>query len=290
MIVNDIKASFQKGSMLTRLIYINLFLFVAIEVIKVVLFLFNLTSVNINDFIGLPAHFQTLLYKPWTILTYMFVHNGFIHLIVNILWLFFGGRIFLKYLSHKQLVSTYVLGGLVGGMFFILSYNFFPVFEPSLPVSVALGSSASVLAILVGIASYVPNYHVDLTFIGRVKLKYIAILTVVLDLILIPKGNSGGHIAHLGGAFYGYFFASQLKRGNDFSKGFDSFMDWLVSQFNNEPTMKTVYKRPKTDDQWRESKAQQQNDINLILDKIAKSGYDSLNKKEKDTLFKESKK
>ena len=290
MIFNELKNSFNKGSVLSRLIYINLFLFVIIKVIGVVFFLFNIDNLHLNNFLALAANAKTLISRPWTPLTYMFTHTGFLHLFFNLLWLYFGGSIFLKYLNNKQLVSTYVLGGFFGGLFYVLSYNYFPAFKEAMISSSAMGASASVLAILIGIASVAPNYNVNLTFIGNVKLKYIAIIITVLDLILIPEGNAGGHIAHLGGAFYGFFFAQQLKKGNDISKWFDSLMIYIVSAFESKPRMKSVHKKPMTDDQWRANKAQKQNEINHILDKIAKSGYDSLTKQEKDILFRESNK
>jgi len=290
MIINELKNSFKQGSLLSRLIYINLAVFVIIEVLSVFLFLFNQSSYELIDLVALPAKGSELLSKPWAIITYMFVHSGFIHLIFNLLWLYFGGTIFLKYLNNKQIVSTYILGGLTGGLFYILAFNYFPVFESVLEQSIAVGSSASVLAILVAIATYVPNYIVNLTFIGRVKLKHIAIISIVLDLILIPQGNAGGHIAHLGGAFYGFYFSRQLLRGKDTSRWFDHLMVYLVNLFKPSTPLKTAYKRPKTDDQWRENKSIEQDKINKILDKIAKSGYDSLNKEEKETLFKASKK
>lgn len=290
MIFNELKNSFNKGSVLSRLIYINLFLFVIIKVVGVVFFLFNIDNLHLNNFLALAANAKVLISRPWTPLTYMFTHTGFIHLFFNLLWLYFGGSIFLKYLSNKQLVSTYVLGGFFGGLFYVLSYNYFPAFKEAMISSSAMGASASVLAILIGIATIAPNYNVNLTFIGNVQLKYIAIIIAVLDLILIPEGNAGGHIAHLGGAFYGFFFAQQLKKGNDISKWFDSLMIYIASAFKSKSRMKSVYKKPMTDDQWRANKAQKQNEINHILDKIAKSGYDSLTKKEKDILFRESNK
>ena len=254
------------------------------------MFLFNQSGYELIDLLALPAKGNELLSKPWTIITYMFVHSGFIHLIFNLLWLYFGGTIFLKYLSNKQIVSTYILGGLTGGLFYVMALTIFPVFEPVLDQSIAVGSSASVLAILIAIATYVPNYIVNLTFIGRVKLKHIAIVSILLDLILIPQGNAGGHIAHLGGAFYGFYFSRQLLRGKDSSRWFDHLMDYLVNLFKPSKSLKTVYKRPMTDDQWRENKSNEQDKINKILDKIAQSGYDSLNKEEKEILFKASKK
>jgi membrane associated rhomboid family serine protease len=290
MIFNELKHSFKKGSLLSRIIYINLAVFVFIEVLSVFFFLFNQPSYELINLVALPANGSELLSKPWTLITYMFVHDGFIHLIFNLLWLYFGGTIFLKYLSNKQIVSTYVLGGLTGGLFYILAFNYFPVFDSVLAQSMAVGSSASVLAVLVAIATYVPNYIVNLTFIGRVKLKHIAIVSIVLDLILIPNGNAGGHIAHLGGAFYGFYYSRQLLKGKDTSRWFNHLMDYLVNLFKPSKPLKTAYKRPKTDDQWRENKSNEQQQINRILDKIAKSGYDSLNKEEKETLFKASKK
>ncbi|MBL6657225.1 MAG: rhomboid family intramembrane serine protease [Flavobacteriales bacterium] len=276
--------------MLSRLIYLNVGVFILLEVLNVFFFLFKVPSYQILNYLGLAASPSALLSKPWSALTYMFIHNGFIHLAFNLLWLYFGGSIFLRYLSNKQIVSTYIIGGLSGGLFYITAYNYFPAFNSSLAESMAVGSSASVLAILVAIATYVPSYSVNLTFIGNVKLKHIAIVSIVLDLILIPKGNAGGHIAHIGGAFYGFIFSRQLLKGKDISRSFDRLMDYLASALKPSTPLKTAYKRPKTDDQWRENKSSEQKQINLILDKIAKSGYDSLNKEEKDTLFKASKK
>ena len=290
MIINDLKDSFKQGNLLSRLIYINLGVFILIKILGVFFFLFNLSGNEIIDILALPAESKELLSKPWTIITYMFVHNGFIHIIFNLLWLYFGGTIFLKYLSNKQIVSTYILGGLTGGLFYVIAFNYFPVFESVLEQSIAVGSSASVLAILIAIATFVPNYIVNLTFIGRVKLKQIAIVSIILDLILIPQGNAGGHIAHLGGAFYGFYFSRQLLKGKDTSRWFDHLMDYIVNLFRSTKPLKTAYKRPMTDDQWRENKSNDQDKINKILDKIAKSGYESLNKEEKDNLFKASKK
>ena len=153
----------------------------------------------------------------------------------------------------------------------------------------AIGASASVLALITAIATYVPNYSVHLTFLGRVKLKHIAIFSILLDIISIPKGNAGGHIAHLGGALYGFLYVQQLKSGKDWSRGFSRLLDALANSFKMQP-LKTVHKKPKTDDEWRTEKDSSQKEINRILDKISKSVYESLNEKEKETLFKASKK
>ena len=300
MIINDLKNSFKQGNLISRLIYINLYVFLLITIFKLFFFLFNLSGYQIIDLLALPAESKKLLSRPWTFITYMFVHGDLIHLIFNLLWLYFGGNIFLKYLSNKQIVSTYILGGLTGGLFYIIAYNYFPVFESVIALPL-LGSSASVLAILIAIATYVPNYIVNLTFIGRVKLKHIAIVSIILNLILIPHQEKGDQttvlitsilsfIAHLGGAFYGFYFSRQLLKGKDTSRWFNHLMDYMLNLFKPTKPFKTVYKRPMTDDQWRENKVNDQDKINKILDKIAKSGYESLNKEEKETLFKASKK
>jgi hypothetical protein len=153
-----------------------------------------------------------------------------------------------------------------------------------------LGASASVLAIIVAIATYTPNYSVQLPFIGFVKLKHIAIFTVALDIISIPKGNTGGHIAHIGGALFGYIYIKQMRKGNDFSKGFSSFLERLINTFKPKSKLKTVHKRAKSDYDFNKEKSAKQKEIDIILEKIANSGYESLSKEEKATLFSASKK
>ena len=286
--IEEFKRQFRKGSNLTKLIYINLAVFVLVKLFGVFSFLMQGNTWNFIHWFALPADLSRLLQKPWTIISYMFLHEGFLHILFNLLWMYFGGQIFMQYLNSKQLVSTYVLGGIFGGLSYILAFNFFPAFQQNLSQSIAIGASASVLAILTAIATYVPNYNINLTFIGRVKLKHIAIFSILLDVLSIPKGNAGGHIAHLGGALYGFLYVQQLKVGKDWSRSFSRLLDVLVNSFKKQP-LTTVHKKPKTDDQWRAEKASSQNEINRILDKISKSGYESLNKKEKETLFKASK-
>ena len=205
-------------------------------------------------------------------------------------WLHFGGKIFLQYLQPKQLLSTYILGGISGGLLFILAFNYVPALQGLTLDARALGASASVLAIMVAIATYSPNYSVHLPFIGIVKLKQIAIVCVVLDILSIPNGNAGGHIAHLGGAIFGYFYIKQLKKGRDYSKGFSNFIDRLLNTFKPKSKLKTVHKRSKTDYEFNSEKTAKQKEIDKILEKIAKSGYESLSKEEKATLFSASKK
>ena len=163
----------------------------------------------------------------------MFLHSSFLHILLNLLWLFWFGKIFLEYLDQKKLLSVYLLGGLAGGALFILSYNVFPVFKENLAISIALGASAAVMAIVMTISFYVPDYSIRLLFLGNLKLKYLAIAVIVIDIMSIQGGNAGGHIAHLGGAIFGIIYASQIRKGKDISKGFNRFMDWLFSFFKN---------------------------------------------------------
>ena len=287
--IKDFKRQFQNRNKLTQLIYINLGVFFLVNLFFAFASLIQLNPETYTKWLELPADLSKLTQQPWSIITYMFLHKGFLHILFNLICLYFGGRIFMIYLNTKQLVSTYVLGGFFGGLCYILAYNFFPVLKENISTPL-LGASASVLAILTAIATYVPNYSVQLTFIGKIKLKQIVFFFILLDLIGIQElNNTGGHIAHLGGVLYGFLYAQQLKGGKDWSRNFTRLMDTLANTFKKQ-TLKTVHRKPKTDDQWREEKALSEKEINRILDKISKSGYDSLNEKEKETLFKASKK
>ena len=289
-VIEDIKKKFSNGNSLAKLIYINVSVFLLVQFLYVFSFLFSLPILTITDYLSLPANTSILAKKPWTIITYMFLHKGFTHLLLNMLWLYFGGKIFLSFFDNKKLTSTYVLGGISGAMLFIISFNLFPAFENSLPNAMALGASASVLAIIMAISTKSPNYIIRLFLIGNVKLKHIAFFSIALDILSIPQGNAGGHIAHLGGAFFGYLYVKQLTGGNDMASGFNKIMDYLTSMLRNTPKLKKAYSRKKSDQDFRKEKMQEQAKIDKILDKIAKSGYDGLTKQEKDILFRASKK
>ena len=208
------------------------------------------------------------------------------------LWLFSFGKIFLSFLDKKKLLSIYLMGGLAGAFLYILSFNLFPVFESTREMSVALGASASVMAIVVAISSYIPNHPVYMPFLGSVKIKYFAIVFIISDLLFIynQSSNLGGHIAHLGGALFGFYYIYQLKKGKDISKGFNRLMNSFFTLFKKRSKLKVTHKRAETDMDYNVRKAAEQKEINKILDKIAKSGYDSLTKKEKEQLFRMSNK
>jgi hypothetical protein len=209
------------------------------------------------------------------------------------LWLFWFGRIFMEYLSSKQLLITYLAGGVAGGLLYIITFNIFPVFHPTLESSVALGASASVMAIVTAISFFIPTYSIQLLFIGRIKILYLAILLFVFDFIAIPGGNAGGHIAHIGGAFFGYFFSLFLRKTKySYSTGaFTSLLNKMTRLFRPKPRISysSPYSaRPKTDEDFNVEKKQHQKKVDSILEKISKGGYDSLTKEEKDFLFRSS--
>ena len=290
-IIDDIKQSFKEGSLLTKVIYVNLAVYVLVNLVGSFAFLFAANAPDIIKWLAVPSHLPTLITRPWTLITYMFLHEGFIHILFNLIWLYFGGRIFQDLMGQERFMSTYILGGLSGAFLYILAYNVFPVFSEVNEYARALGASASVLAIIVAIATKVPNYAVHLIFLGPIKLKYIAIVAVVLDLISLQDGNAGGHIAHLGGAIFGFAYVRQLKKGRDWSLWYYKWVNTLKSLFRstNKRKVKVVYKSKDKKKKAERTKNEQEM-VDLILDKISKSGYDSLTKEEKDILFRASQK
>ncbi len=288
-IIQDIKSSFKKGSYLTQLIYINIGVFLLVNLVAVGTFFAGASPLEniLVDWLSLPADAQQLLTRPWTPITYMFLHEHFLHVLFNILWLYWFGNIFLQYFASKHLLSVYLTGGLAGAILYIVSYNVFPVFESALPLARALGASAGVYAVVFATSTYVPNYELRLAFLGKVKLRYIALTLIVLDIILIPSGNAGGHLAHLGGAFLGFWFAYQFRKGRLITKAFEHFLDMFFTLFKPQKKMKVTYKKTgNVDYDYQNKKASQQESINKILEKISKSGYSSLSKEEKEMLFK----
>ena len=293
-LIADIKNQYKNGSSLIKLIFVNIGVFLAVYIVGNILFLLGIgSSKALFGSLSLPAQFSEIILQPWSIVSYMFLHKGLWHLLVNMMVLYFGGQIFVQFLNQKKLLVVYLLGGFSGGLLYILSFNLFPVFSEVMKNAVALGASASVMAILVAAATYVPNFVVRLMFLGNVKLKYIAMGYLVLDLINIQGSNSGGHIAHLGGAIFGFIYIQQLKKGNDFTLGFGRFLAYLPTLFQAQKKMKVVYKKQgktKSNKEYNSQKVANQQQVDAILDKISKSGYDSLSANEKAILFDASKK
>jgi membrane associated rhomboid family serine protease len=273
-IIHKLINEFKNANILYKLIYLNVGIFLFYNILSVISSLFILDIGPSLEKLILPSNTSTLIKQPWSIISYMFFHKTFIHLLFNMIWLHFAGKLFLDYFNEKQFFSTYILGGLCGGILFILSFNYLPAFEIANQNAKAMGASASVLAIMFAISTHIPNYRIQIPFIGMIKIKYLALSLIILDVISIPKGNAGGHIAHIGGALFGYIYAKQLNKGIDISKN--------LYQLINIVSLKNIFKK-------QNKSKKNQTKIDTILEKISKSGYSSLNKQEKEILFNASK-
>lgn len=273
--------------MLNKLIYVNLGIFVLVKLVDICMALFNAISPNpLVEWLVVYSSLGDLLAHPWGPVTYMFLHQDFWHILFNLLWLFWFGRIFLEYFTERQLLNVYLAGGLAGALFFVLAFNVFPAFQG---ISArALGASASIYAIVFATAVYVPNYSVYLMFLGQVKIKWIALFSVISDLAFLTKENSGGHIAHIGGALLGIYFVTCLRKNKDITAWIGRVIDKLVTIFKPRPKMKVKYKRTETDYDYNKRKHDEQKQVDIILEKIAKSGYNGLTDEEKSILFKNS--
>lgn len=219
----------------------------------------------------------------------MFLHEGFIHLLFNVLTLYWMGKFFLEYATQHSLVGLYIEGGILGGIVYLLGINFFPYFANNGIHYHLLGASASVMAVTVATAVFAPDRPIRLMFIGDVKLKWMAIAFVVMSLLQISAENAGGQMAHIGGAIAGYIFAKQYLAGHDLSDWITSIINKVVNFIhrigNREPKMKATYNRTESDHDYNYRKKQENDKIDKILDKIKSSGYDSLSDDEKKQLF-----
>ena len=223
----------------------------------------------------------------------MFMHAGFMHILFNMLWLYWFGALFLNFFSAKHLRGVYILGGICGGLLYIAAYHIFPYFHPMINYSFMLGASASVLAIVAATAYREPNYPIHLFLFGTIRLKYLALIVIGTDLLFITSSNAGGHIAHLGGALAGLWFAASLSKGSDLTSCINKCLDALVSIVSfkpRKPKMKVHYGTSKQKDyDYNARKKAQSDEIDRILDKLKKSGYESLTTEEKKSLFDASK-
>lgn len=286
----NLKRTFQAGNILAKLIYINVGLFVLIRLTGVILMLFNIDSFSLLQYLQMPSSPEMLLYRPWTVFTYMFTHFDFLHILFNMLWLYWFGGLFLNFFSERQLGGLYVLGGIAGAVLFMLAYNVFPYFQTVASSSYLMGASASVMAIVFAVSFYRKDLEIALLLIGRVKLIYLALFTFAIDLLAITSDNAGGHIAHIGGALFGIWFAMRIRQGKDLTAPMNRLIDWLVNLGKRKPKMKVTHKRAETDYEYNVRKHRENGEIDSILDKLKHSGYESLSAEEKRKLFDASKK
>ena len=275
-IINDIKLAYNKANIVEKIIYVN-----------VVLFLFTaLFSSFFIEYFALPANFNSFISKPWTLITHAFIHERLFHVLSNLLVLYYIGNLFLNFHTAKQFLNFYFLGIIVGGATFLGYYYFTNKTGASLG-----GASAAVSTIFIAIATKIPRYALRLRFIGSVELWVLAAIWVSMSILQLASPNNGGAVAHLGGALFGFVYASQLAKGNDIGKWFENLIGYFSNLFKSKKgrSLKTVHrsKNKKSNNNVTVSK---QRKIDAILDKIGKSGYDSLTKEEKDFLFKAGKK
>ena len=238
-------------------------------------------------YLGVPSHADDLLYAPWTLFTYMFTHLEFFHLLINLLWLFWFGSIFLNHFSERKLIGVYLLGGMGGALLYTLLYTLYPVFTDGRTI----GASASVMAVVFAVSTYLPNHRIQLFLFGSVKLIHLALFTVLIDIISLPSGNAGGHIAHLGGALFGYLFTLGVRANRDIT-AWITYPLYAINGLSSPKKTGTTYAKnasQMSDREYNAHKKRQDARMNEILDKISKSGYASLTKEEKEVLFKSGK-
>jgi len=298
VIWREIRSTFQRRDrMVYQLLFINVVVFLVLNLLRIPFYFMNVPFdiYEIRNYLGLPADIKTLVSQPWTLVTYMFTHIEFMHILFNMLVFFWFGKILAEFAGNKKILPVYLLGGITGGLLYIAAYNVFPVFGNSVSDARAWGASASVMAIVFAATTLVPDYTMFLLLFGAVRIKWIALVLVVLDLISLPTDNPGGHIAHLGGALFGFFYIKQLQRGRDPGSRINSIADRIANIFKRKPDLKVTYRRKEKStvssgyQQKLPGKNDKQAKLDTILDKISQAGYDSLSKEEKDFLFRMSK-
>ncbi|MFN3916304.1 MAG: rhomboid family intramembrane serine protease [Flavobacteriales bacterium] len=297
MLADEIKRTYKQGGIVTQLIIVN----VAIFLVMLLLGIFSkFTFTNLLlpfEWLTGTANLSDLLAKPWAAFTYMFLHADFWHVLGNMIWLYFLGKIYYDLVGARKFLSTYTLGGLSGFGLFVLIYNIFPYFSNVVDRSAIVGASAAVMAIVMAAAIYAPRMEINIFFF-RIPLIWIALIKFLLDFAALQgESNLGGHIAHIGGAIYGYSYVSRLKRGQDIGEWFNILIDRFTGLFRKNKKLKVKYKKtpysstpPRDEYKYNEHKKAEQARIDEILDKISAKGYDSLTKEEKEFLFKAGKK
>lgn len=293
MATNDLSYKFKTANIVVKLIVINVAVWLGLMLFEWAL---NMGPI-FTKWLSLPTDLNQLILQPWSLITYSFLHAGFMHIFWNMLILYWFGQIVLNLFTERRFLTVYLLGALAGGVLYVLAYNLFPVLITT--TAYLVGASAAVRAIMIFIATYTPQAEVRLIFFN-VKLWQIGVFVVLMDLIQLPtSGNAGGLLAHLGGALFGYIYAVQLGKGNDIGAWWERLGDTVAGWFKSKPKqtkkakMKTVYKNETRSASRATSsgmtKSEQQKRVDGILDKISKSGYESLSKDDKDFLFKAGK-
>ena len=290
-LTDNLKQTFKNGNTLTKLIYANVAVFLFVNVLLIIFRLFNIDASGHFDWLAIPSNLSDLVRHCWTPLTYMFLHKEIMHLLFNMLMLYWFGKIFLIYYSEKQLLSLYIFGGLVAALVYVAAYNIFPYYSPVSDYSLLMGASGSIMAIIVAAAGRAPNVEMNLLLIGRVKLIYIALVTVLISFFSVTGNNGGGEMAHLGGAMGGYLFVIIGNKGTDITTFINKIIDFFVNLRRPRPKLKTTKFNAQrmSPEEYNQKKAQDSVEIDRILDKIKTSGYESLTTDEKKRLFEQKK-
>ncbi len=284
-VTDDLKKVFaQGGNGIMRIVFINAIVFILVNILGE-LIRFTGNGPSLIYWLSLPGNLPAALRQFWGILTYMFLHEGLSHILFNMLWLYWIGKIFVEYVSSKQLVAVYILGGLSGGLLFLSAAMLFP---SQFSNTYLLGASAGVMAVVIATAVLVPEYTLQLIFFGPVRLKYIALVSFILTSLIDLTQNTGGKIAHIGGALFGMYYMIQYKKGKDYSKFMVVLIDRITNLFSKTSNIRVSYRKKMSDDEYNIAQKEKQQKVDLILDKISKAGYESLTKEEKDFLFKAS--
>ena len=292
-IISEIRNRFLSENIVGKFIYVNVGVYVLFAFLDVGATLFNVKSpvLYIKLWLELPSSLSQFVVQPWSLVTYMFMHGGLMHILFNMIMLYCFGKIFLSYFSTRHFVGVYLLGGIAGGLFFMLAYNIFPFFSSSVSYAGLVGASAAVLAVVTATAYRVPDYRIRLLLIGEVTLKSFAIATVVISVLLTTSDNAGGAFAHIGGALAGYLFAHYLNKGRDITFYINKAVDGIVNLCNRlfskakTPKMKIFRGKHADDYEYKSREKRRDEDVDRILEKVKRSGYASLTEDEKKRLF-----
>ena len=284
-LIEDFKNAWNKeNNGLIKIILINVIVFVSMSIFEVFITLSGfgeLFNLFLNKLM-LPASLKVFIFQPWSIVTYFFLHMNFMHILWNMLFLYWFGKIIHENIGNNAVISLYIIGGIIGGLSYMALFNIIPYYDNRVSESLMLGASAGVFSVVVGSATLLPNYTFYLLFLGPVRIKYIALFYVLLSFFDVTGSNAGGEIAHLGGALMGYLYIRQLQNGVNMGKGIIDILNIF-----NKNKKEVISKEEKTNEIKKDIS---QDEIDKILDKISDSGYKSLSNNEKEKLFNASKK
>lgn len=295
---DDIKWQYRYGGVLVRIILVNIAVFVLLGLLGIIDFFAHTAIVEtVVKWFASYSSLTGVLTHPWGIITGMFLHDGFFHLLYNMLFLYWFGVIIRDYLGKDRVAPVFFLGGIFSSLVSIAVFYLFNYLRPGFIPDMGVGASAGVMSLVLAAATLVPDNEISFLIIGRVKIKWIALVYVVLDIISIPQDNAGGHFAHLAGALFGWVYIRQLRNGTDLARPFYALLDFVENRFSKKKKLRVEYRRPEktyanagnTRSARPQNQPSRQERLDEILDKIGKSGYDSLNKEEKDFLFQISK-